>query len=313
MIKWVEKNVPDQTGRVIVITGANSGLGYETALALAHKGATVVMTARSTSKGDSAREAIQREVPNAQLDLLLLDLASLASIRQFAEDFRARYAHLDVLYNNAGVMAMPHRLTEDGFEMQFGTNHLGHFALTGLLLDRLLATPDSRVVTITSFGHRAGRINFDDLHGEKNYSRYIAYNQSKLANALFTLELQRRLAAASAPTISVGAHPGLSRTNLQTTTVGENDNPVERAIYSIVMPLMSQNQEMGALPQLYAGTGHDVEGGDFYGPMILGMRGLPRKETPSGAARDPQTAARLWEISAEQTGVHYEALQPTTT
>lgn len=311
MSNWTANDIPDQTGKIVVITGANSGLGYETALALARKNAHVVMTSRSIEKGEKARAEILKQVPNAQVDVMRLDLANLASIREFVEAFNNRYDRLDQLYNNAGVMALPKSKTADGFEMQFGTNHLGHFALTGLLLPKLLSTPNSRVVSVSSGAYRTvSAINFDDLMGEKSYSRYGAYGQSKLANILFANELNRLLVAAGSSTRSMAAHPGLSHTNLQSNTADTSGNLFERAIYSVMMPIMSQSQAMGALPQLYAGTSPNAEGGKYYGPSFLGVRGYPHEEKLADTALDEQAAARLWALSKELTGVTYDALQP---
>lgn len=311
MSNWTANDIPDQTGKIVVITGANSGLGYETALALARKNAHVVMTSRSIEKGEKARAEILKQVPNAQVDVMRLDLANLASIREFVEAFNNRYDRLDQLYNNAGVMALPKSKTADGFEMQFGTNHLGHFALTGLLLPKLLSTPNSRVVLVSSGAYRTvSAINFDDLMGEKSYSRYGAYGQSKLANILFANELNRLLVAAGSSTRSMAAHPGLSHTNLQSNTADTSGNLFERAIYSVMMPIMSQSQAMGALPQLYAGTSPNAEGGKYYGPSFLGVRGYPHEEKLADTALDEQAAARLWALSKELTGVTYDALQP---
>ncbi|MCA9882932.1 MAG: SDR family NAD(P)-dependent oxidoreductase [Anaerolineae bacterium] len=311
MSNWTANDIPDQTGKIVVITGANSGLGYETVLALARKNAHVVMTSRSIEKGEKARAEILKQVPNAQIDVMQLDLANLASIREFVEAFINRYDRLDQLYNNAGVMALPKSKTADGFEMQFGTNHLGHFALTGLLLPKLLSTPNSRVVSVSSGAYRTvSAINFDDLMGEKSYSRYGAYGQSKLANILFASELNRLLVAAGSSTRSMAAHPGLSHTNLQSNTADTSGNLFERAIYSVMMPIMSQSQGMGALPQLYAGTSPNAEGGKYYGPSFLGVRGYPHEEKLADTALDEQAAARLWALSKELTGVTYDALQP---
>lgn len=311
MANWTANDIPDQTGRIIVITGANSGLGYETALALARKNGHVVMTSRSIQKGEKARADILKQVPNATIDVMQLDLANLASVREFAQDFNSRYDRLDQLYNNAGVMATPQSQTADGFEMQFGTNHLGHFALTGLLLPKLLATPNSRVVSVSSGAHRTvSGINFDDLMSEKSYSRYVAYGQSKLANILFANELNRLLVANGSSTRSMAAHPGLSNTNLQSNTAEASGNVFERALYSVMMPVMSQSQAMGALPQLYAGTSPQAEGGKYYGPSFMSMRGYPKEEKPTDAALNERDAARLWDISADLTGVTYDELQP---
>lgn len=310
MSKWTTSNIPDQTGRIAIVTGANSGLGLVTARELARRGALVVMAIRNTNKGEAARNEILAEVPNANLRLMTLDLADLASVRSFAEAFKAEYDHLDLLINNAGVMAIPRRETADGFEMQFGTNHLGHFALTGLLLDRLVDTLESRVVTVTSVAAWQGefmpdaRIRFDDLQGEESYSRYGAYGQAKRANALFGLELERRLRAMNAQTISLVAHPGFSQTNLQTTTASHSGNQLESIVYSLLMPLMAQSAEMGTLPQLYAATAPNAKGGEFYGPAMM-ARGYPKKITGPRGVTNEGDAARLWEVSEEMTGVHY--------
>lgn len=312
MVKWNAHDMPDQSGRVAIITGANSGLGYESSLALARKGATVVMGVRNLERGAAAEAEVKQAVPEADTVVMQLDLGSLQSVRSFVEDFRSRFDRLDLLLNNAGVMAPPRGETEDGFELQIGINHLGHFALTGLLLDMLAETgtadTPSRVVTVSSGAHRNGTLQFDDLHGEASYSRYGYYSQSKLANVLFALELQRRLVAAGLPIQSLAAHPGLANTELQTNTASYSGNKFERVLYALLMPVMSQSQAMGALPQLYAATAPAAQGGEFYGPAILTVRGNPTKETPSKAARDEASARRLWEISVAATGVDYGLL-----
>ncbi len=305
MAHWNAEHIPDQSGRVAIVTGANSGLGYETTRALARKGARVVMACRNLKRGQQARDRILQRTPGAALDLLPLDLGSLEAVRAFAAKYRAAYQRLDLLINNAGVMAPPRRETADGFEMQFGVNHLGHFALTGLLLDLLVSTPGSRVVTVSSTAAYYGRINFDDLQGEKRYSRYQAYGQSKLANLLFAFELQRRLAAASSGTISNGAHPGLAETNLQARAASDSGNLFERGLYTVMHALVSQGAELGALPQLYAATAPDAEGGALYGPRVLHVRGYPRRVRPPGAARNKANARRLWERSETLSGVTY--------
>jgi protochlorophyllide reductase len=314
MVKWTAQDMPDQNGRIAIITGANSGLGYESALALARKGATVVMGVRNLDKGRAALDALLKAEPNATPPTVMqLDLASLDSVRRFATEFSSQYDRLDILLNNAGVMAPPRSETEDGFELQFGINHLGHFALTGLLFDMLVATDSSRVVTVSSSAHRTAPVFFDDLQGKESYSRYGYYGQSKLANVLFMLELHRRAQAAGVNVASLGAQPGLANTELQSNTVTYSNNKVERAVYGVLMPLMSQSQEWGAFPQLYAATAPKAKSGEFYGPTIMGTRGYPRKETPNKRARNEADARRLWEISEELTGVTYAALQPTET
>ncbi len=294
-VKWRAADMPDQAGKIIIVTGANSGIGYETARALAHKGAHVVMACRSRGRAEAAAARIRAENPRGELALLDLDLADLASVRAFADAFHQRYDRLDVLVNNAGIMALPQRMTtKDGFEIQFGVNHLGHFALTGLLIERLLATPKSRVVTVSSKAHRFGTINFDDLNWERSYSPWKAYGQSKLANLLFTFELQRRLEARDAETIAVAAHPGYTATNLQR----------YMRSFTWFQKLLAQSPEMGALPTLYAATMPDVRGGDYFGPdSFMEMRGHPKRVRAKPHAYDAETARRLWKVSEALTGV----------
>ncbi len=301
--KWTTADIPDLTGKVMIVTGANTGLGFETAKELARKGAQVVLACRSLEKGQDAARRIQAEIPHARLDPMVLDLASLRSVRAFAEAFRARYDRLDRLINNAGIMMTPYGKTEDGFEQQFGVNHLGHFALTGLLIDHLLATPGARVVNVSSNAHRWGEMDFANLMFEQGgYSPTKAYARSKLANLLFTYELQRRFQARGADAMAVAAHPGTSRTEL--TRYLE-----QRWYVRLLMPLMapfSQSAAMGALPTLRAATDPNVRGGEYYGPDgFMEMKGYPVRVEPIPAARDPETARRLWEISEELTGVRY--------
>jgi protochlorophyllide reductase len=309
MERWTLENMPSQTGRVVIVTGANSGLGYESALAFAQKGATVIMACRNTKKGQAAYDDIMRQVPSAKLDLMRLDLGNLASVRDFAAAFRAKYSQVDILLNNAGVMAIPRAETPDGFEMQFGVNHLGHFALTGLLLDMLLATPKSRIVSVSSGAHRIGDFNFEDLQRKQNYTRYGAYGQSKLANVLFMRVLQKRLEAIGSETISTGAHPGYSATNLQETSASTSNSGIEQFLYGIANNIFAQSQAQGALPQLYAATAPEVNGGRFFGPHQWRMRGYPAPEKPSDRALDDELAERLWQASEDLTGVKYEAFE----
>jgi len=307
---WTTDNIPEQTERVAIVTGANSGLGYETSLALAQKKATVVMACRNMDKGEAAKNAVLEHVPSAKVDLRKLDLSSLASVREFAEGFKNDYVRLDLLINNAGVMAPPRRETQEGFEMQMGVNHLGHFALTGLLLARLLATDNSRVVNISSGAHKMyPKIDFDDLMGEREYKRWDAYGQSKFANILFTEELQRRFESANTNSIAVAAHPGLSATNLQTTTAQEDVPWLEGIFLNHITPLMGQSPAAGALPQLRAATAPDVKGGQYYGPKWFGIRGAPVLEEPHKNTQDSESASKLWDISRELTGVDYQALR----
>jgi NAD(P)-dependent dehydrogenase (short-subunit alcohol dehydrogenase family) len=295
--KWTADQIPDQTGRVAVVTGANSGLGLITARELARAGATVVVAARD-GKANAALGEIAGAVPGSALEPQTLDLADLDSVRSFAERVGAEHPRIDVLVNNAGVMMPPRSTTADGFELQFGTNHLGHFALTGLLLDSL----SGRVVTLSSLEHKPGRLNFDDLQSERSYSPRDAYQQSKFANAVFGLELDRRLRAAGPPVISVLAHPGYSATNLQLT----GPTGAMRAFLRVTNQLIAQSAEQGALPQLYAATADGVEGGSFIGPDgFREARGHPTVVQPVGRARDAEAGRRLWEVSEELTGVKY--------
>ncbi|HSP96406.1 MAG TPA: oxidoreductase [Candidatus Dormibacteraeota bacterium] len=303
---WSETDIPDLSGRTIVITGANSGLGFEAALALAGKGAQVVLACRDQAKGRAAEEQIRARHPRATTALMALDLSSLADIRRFAEAARATYPRIDVLMNNAGVMALPHRQTADGFEMQFGTNHLGHFALTGLLLDHLLSSPGARVVTVSSGAHRMGRIRFDDPNWQRGYRKWPAYGQSKLANLLFAYELQRRLAAAGADTISVAAHPGYAATNLQAAGARMQGSSLLERVMDVANWLFAQNAAMGALPQLYAAVAPNVRGGEYYGPDGIGeLWGHPRAVISSASSRDAEAARRLWALSEQLTAVTY--------
>ena len=304
--KWKHNDIPDMTGKVVVITGANSGLGFESTKALAAKGATIVMACRNLTKAEKAKSEVLQQFPNAKLNLMQLDNASLDSVRAFANAFKAKYDRLDILLNNAGVMAIPRTETEDGFEMQLGVNHLAHFALTGLLLDILTKTPGSRVHSTSSSAAFGGAINFDDLMGEKEYSRWSAYGQSKLANAIFATELNRRLKAAGHDTIANSSHPGLVMTNLQTNSLQESGAPfMERVLYSIVAPLMAQDIEMGMLPQLYASTAPEAKGGVFYGPKTFRMRGYPAEQRCNDTLDDAAALKRFWEVSEELTGVTY--------
>lgn len=303
---WTADEMPDQRGRTAIVTGANSGLGLVSAWELARHGAHVVMACRNTEKGETAAAKIRADVPDASLEVLALDLASLGSIHLFADAVIASRPSFDLLLNNAGIMMPPRSLTEDGFELQFGTNHLGHFALTGLLLPALQAGSGPRVVTVSSIEHRPGRIDFDDLQRER-YGPRSAYQQSKLANVLFGLELDRRLRAAGSPLISVLAHPGYSDTNLQRT----GPTGLMRGFLEIGNRVMAQSSRHGARPQLYAATMPDVRGGEFFGPKGPGeLRGKVGRVTPVAAGRDEITAARLWDVSEQLTGVTYTLPSP---
>ncbi|WAC91019.1 SDR family NAD(P)-dependent oxidoreductase [Mycobacterium sp. Aquia_213] len=300
MAKWTSADIPDQKGRVAVITGANTGLGYETAAALAEHGAHVVLAVRNLDKGKDAVARITAKSSQADVALQELDLTSLEAIRGAAEQLRSDYDRIDLLINNAGVMWTPKSTTKDGFELQFGTNHLGHFAFTGLLLDRLLPVPGSRIVTVSSIGHRIrADIHFDDLQWEHSYNRVGAYGQSKLANLLFTYELQRRLAPRGT-TIAAAAHPGGSRTELT-----RNLPPLLTRLTPLIEPLF-QGADMGALPTLRAATDPGVLGGQYYGPDGFGeQRGYPKLVSSSDKSHDLGVQRRLWTVSEELTGVVY--------
>ncbi len=293
---WTMADSPDQSGRIALITGANSGLGLETARALASRGATVVLACRSRRRGEEARAELLPAAA-AGLEVLELDLADLASVRAGAHWVRDNYGRLDLLVNNAGVMAPPRRLTRDGFELQFGTNHLGHVALTAALLPLMEGRSDARVVTVTSGAQYFGRIAFDDLQSEQRYDRWAAYSQSKLANVMFALELNERLVAAGSTVASLAAHPGLARTNLQPESVAAAGSRFEGLAYRLMDPLF-QSAAMGALPQLYAATAPEARGGEHYGPdQWGGMRGWPTQVRIAPAALDPSQRRRLWEVS----------------
>jgi NAD(P)-dependent dehydrogenase (short-subunit alcohol dehydrogenase family) len=304
---WTSADIPDLSGKTIIVTGANSGIGYEAALAFARKGADLILACRDVGKAHTAAAQIAASVFGAKPEVMELDLASLASVHQFSAAFREQHQALHVLCNNAGVMAIPYRQTADGFEMQFGTNHLGHFALTGLLLDRLLATEGARVVTISSGVHRMGTIRFDDLQWRNGYRKWMAYAQSKLANLLFTFELQRRAAAAGAKLVSVACHPGYSSTNLQAVGPKMSGAPLMGYFYDATNRLFGQSAAMGALPTEYAATAPEVHGGDYFGPNgIAELWGYPIAVDCSAAARDAAAASRLWEVSEQLTNVHYK-------
>lgn len=289
-------------GKTVVITGANSGIGYEAAKELANKGALVVLAVRNEEKGKTAIDAIIQEYKNATVELMKLDLSDLDSIRAFADAFMARFSSLDILINNAGVMIPPYGKTKDGFELQFGSNHLGHFALTGLLLPLLKKTPNSRVVTLSSIAHRGASINFDNLDGSKGYKAMRFYGQSKLANLLFAKDLDRRFKEHGIDTISIACHPGISNTNLF--KLGKSETP---GYMKRLMNLFFQPAEMGALPTLYAATNENLKGGEYIGPDGRGNRkGNPAIETPAAGVYDEETMEKLWDVSESLTGVGYE-------
>ena len=298
---WTVADVSDQQGRTAVVTGSNTGIGYEAAAVLAQRGAITVLACRDTGKAERAAARLSAAAPQATVSVVRLDLASLDSVRAAAEQIRASHERLDLLINNAGLMMPPHGTTADGFELQLGTNHLGHFALTSLLLDLMLSVPGSRVVTVSSNGHRGGRINFADLQSERRYGRMSAYAQSKLANLMFTYELERRLRAAEAPTIALAAHPGTASTEL----VRHIPGPL-RTAYAATGGLFTQSATMGALPTLRAATDPAAHGGEYYGPSGLGqMKGYPVLVSSNSRSHDEAAQRRLWAESERLTGVTY--------
>src|SRR3954464_5379949 len=306
---WSADDIPSQQGRVAVVTGTNSGLGFVTARELARAGPPVVRPSRDPARGADAEQRLRAAVPGADVRLESLDLASLGSIRAFAGRVSAAHGGVDLLVNNAGVMAIPRATTADGFEMQLGTNHLGHFALTGLLLPALLKRPGSRVVTVSSAAHKVGSINFDDLQGHKSYFSWRAYAQSKLANLLFAYQLQRRLAASNTTTISVAAHPGYASTNLQAVGPQQSGNKIMGLLMNLGNVAFGQSADDGALPQLHAATAPNVEGGCFYGPSrMLESRGAPKRVQSTSRSKDPELASRLWSVSEDLTNVRFDAL-----
>jgi NAD(P)-dependent dehydrogenase (short-subunit alcohol dehydrogenase family) len=293
---WGAEQLPDQTGRVAIVTGSNSGIGFETARILAEKGAMVVMACRNLDKANPKAAQIRSAHPGVNVEVMRLDLSDLDSVREFAEAFRAKHSRLDLLINNAGIMVPPYGKTVQGFETQFGVNHLGHFALTGHLVDMIVATPGSRIVTVSSVAHYMGRIDFSDLNWENGYKAQAAYGQSKLANLLFTYELQRRLAAAGKDTLAVAAHPGWTETNLQAHA------PTVR----LMNRFFAQEPLMGALPTLYAATESDVKGAEYYGPSgFLEMNGPPKRVKSNRRSHDQRVAERLWNVSEDLTGVRF--------
>ena len=303
MSTWTADDVPDCSGATVVVTGANSGLGLEATRLFAREGAAVVMACRDVHRGADARATVEDDLPGADLEVRALDLADLDSVRTFADDLAADRERVDVLCNNAGVMALPREETADGFEKQLGVNHLGHFALTGLLFDALRAAPDPRVVTQSSGLHERGAVDFDDLHGEADYDPWDAYAQSKLANLLFAYELDRRYGDA---VTSVGCHPGYAATNLQRRGPEKRGSTLRVWLMEGLNRLLAQSAETGALPMVYAATAEAVEGGDYVGPGgFRNIRGYPETQRSSERSYDEETASRLWEVSEELTGVEY--------
>jgi NAD(P)-dependent dehydrogenase (short-subunit alcohol dehydrogenase family) len=313
MPTWTVEDIPDQSGKTAVVTGANSGLGLQTALALAGRGAHVVLACRDMVKGEEAVALIGQEAAGSSVELAALDLSDLKSVQGFAEAFVASHAGLDILVNNAGVMATPARLTVDGFELQFGTNHLGHFALTGRLLPSLLARPGARVVTLSSLMAQIGSIHFQDLQMQRRYERWSAYGQSKLANQMFAFELDRRAKRQGRDLVSVAAHPGYASTNLQTAGPLMSGRRLQAGMMVAVNGLIGQSSAQGALPSLYGATAPGVSGGEYFGPRsLMGLRGQPTRVRPTRSGRNADTARRLWDVSEQLTGVDYELLDPAS-
>lgn len=293
--------VPSQEGRIALITGANTGLGFETARAFARTKMKVIMACRSDEKCSRAKELIKKEIPDADIEMMIVNLCSLSSVRELAVEFRRRYDRLDLLVNNAGIMIPPYSKTEDGFESQMGVNYFSHFLLTGLLLDVITGTAGSRIVSLASNAHRKGRINFDDLNWEKGYSPMAAYQQTKLACLVFSFELQRRLEKKGYRTISVAAHPGLSMTDLV--------RHIPKWLIYLAQPLtalFTHSPEKGALPTVYAALGKDVKGGEYFGPQGYSeWKGKPGRAVAMPHSLDEELGRRLWKVSEELTGIRY--------
>lgn len=304
MANWTEENIPNLKGKIAIVTGGNSGLGYESVKALARKNAHVILAARNNEKAHAARATLLKEVPNGSIEIMPLDLSDLESVRAFADTYRDCYDRLDILINNAGMMSPTRQESAQRLELQIGTNHFGHFALTGLLLDTLLATPDSRVVTVSSALYQTTRLDLADLHSHQQYNMMNAYAKSKLANLYFMRELYHRLLQRGSTTLSVAAHPGGANTGFKW------EEPwFLRTIGNAIMPFLNQSAAMGALPQLHAATDPTVKSGDHFGPRYA-FRGYPRLEPLRPYALERDIGSRLWEISEETTGVRYESLEP---
>ncbi|HYW97175.1 MAG TPA: oxidoreductase [Bacteroidales bacterium] len=305
-MSWTTEDIPVQDGKIIVVTGANSGLGYWTTYHLAKRHAEVVMACRNTSKANEAADKIRKDFPSARLDIMELDLADIESIKRFSEAFHKKYKQLNILINNAGVMAIPERRTKQGFEMQFGTNHLGHFVLTSLLFDLIKKTRGSRVVTLSSLMHKRGEIRFEDLNWDSDYSKWKAYGQSKLANLLFMLELEKKIKSSGNSVISVASHPGWASTNLQAKGPEMEGSNIGLWLNNLGNNLLAQSAEMGAMPTLYAATSHDVTGGKYYGPSGFGgLRGYPHEENINAEKADMKVADRLWKESEKLSGINF--------
>jgi NAD(P)-dependent dehydrogenase (short-subunit alcohol dehydrogenase family) len=303
--KWTTDQIPDLTGKVIIVTGGNSGLGYESVKAFAEKGATVIMASRSLDKAEAAKKEILGHAPKGKIIVMQLDLMDLKSIKTFAQEFKTKYNRVDVLLNNAGIMMTPYSLTENGFESQFGTNHLSHFALTGLLYDLIENTPDSRIVNVSSLAHKQGKIDFNNLLDDqgKTYDPIKSYRRSKLANLLFTYELQRRLSEKNKDTLALAAHPGISPTNL----ANHLKDSFLFKVFELFAGFISHSVEKGALPQIRASVDPDAKGGEYYGPDgWKEMKGDPVIVQSNKNAHNQESARKLWEVSEELTGVKFK-------
>ena len=298
MTNWTAENIPNQKGKVAIVTGSSSGIGYEAARVLAEKEATVIIAVRNLEKGQKAAEKIEAGYKDADLHILELDLADLESVKNFSETFKKEYSQLDLLINNAGVMVPPYSKTKDGFELQFGTNHYGHFALTAQLLDILAETENSRVVNVSSSAHRYGNLDFDDLNWEnRSYNAWRAYGDSKIANLYFTYELDRKLKEAGIDVIATAAHPGWTKTELQRNS----------GLADFLNNFFAQDQTIGALPTLLAAFDENAKGGEYYGPNgFMEMRGYPVEVEPRELAQDKEIAERLWKVSEDQTEIEFE-------
>jgi len=302
---WNTTKIENMEGKVIIVTGANSGIGFHVTKVLAGKNATVILASRNEEKAKKALKKISDEYKNAKLKYINLDLADLNSIIEFSKKFKSQFNRLDVLCNNAGVMWFPYKKTVDGFELQFGTNHLGHFALTGNLLDYLLKTENSRVITMSSIAHFTGKIDFADINDEKRYNRYSAYSKSKLANLLFAFELQRKFDEHNINSLSIATHPGIARTNLFNSGTAD-EKTIRHYFHKTISFLFGQTAHLGSIPMLRAATDEKIKGGKYYGPLILGLWGWAVRNFSSPRSHNKKLAQKLWEISEELTGVTYK-------
>ena len=305
-MKWKASDIPDLKGKIAIVTGANSGIGFQTSLALARKNAMVIMAVRSREKGLHAAEIIHAEVPNAELVVMKVDLANIESVKHFADGYLEEFQRLDILINNAGVMALPLMHTAQGFEIQLGTNHLGHFVLTALLIDILSRTANSRIVNVSSLAYKIGKVSFDDINYEKSYSRLKAYAQSKLSNLLFTMELDRKLRLSGKSIIVSSAHPGYAKTNLHARAAEIEGAGVIFSVIRFANYVFGQKASKGALPVLYAATSPNVKSTGYYGPDgIFSLYGYPTEEYVDSKYVVPMDAVKLWDLSEKLTGIKF--------